>query len=57
MLGDGNGRHLQRLRLVQQLIDATRAVEQRILGVQVEMNEIRHPYSHSIVDGGFELMS
>src|SRR5581483_5922245 len=42
------------------------AVEQRVLGVQMEMNEIGHgsparkaalAYSHSIVEGGFELMS
>ena len=57
-------------RLIEQLVDAARAVEQRELGVQVKVDEFRHRYvpnpilnpasrshSHSIVDGGFELMS
>ena len=54
--------------LVEQLLDPARAVEQRELGVQVKMDEVGHGryriprvqgplYSHSIVDGGFELMS
>ena len=108
VLGHGDGRHLQLDGLIQQLVDAARAVQQRELGVQVQMNEIRHWFrylelyaetrcethdddqrgarracrlapcwlcalcvdrrirqsrisrschSHSIVDGGFELMS
>ncbi len=47
VLGHGDRGHLQRDRLVQQLVDAAGAVEQRILGVQVEMNEIRHHNSES----------
>ncbi len=78
--------------LVEQLLDAAGAVEQRILRVQVQVDELGHEfatsfplpasrsplpldpeltptgswrrvagslpcYSHSIVDGGFELMS
>ena len=63
---------LQVLGLLDQFLDAARAVEQRELRVQVQVNELGHglgvslsglrprrirPYSHSIVDGGFELMS
>ena len=66
VLGDRERRHLQARRLLQQLVDAAGAVEQRIFGVQVQVDEITHgpgqlwarsAYSHSIVDGGFELMS
>ncbi len=55
VLGHGEGRHLQLHRLIEHFIDPARAVEQRVFGVQVKMNEVH--YSHSIVDGGFELMS
>ena len=58
-------------RLIEQLVDPARAVEQRELGVQVKVDEsvmtvetrVRNlvirgsRHSHSIVDGGFELMS
>ena len=66
MLGDRERRHAQLLRLVEQLLDAAGAVEQRELRVEVEMDEVAHwalprsdpiRYSHSMVDGGFELMS
>ena len=65
MLGDRDRRHLQRDRLIEQLVDAARAVEQRVLGVEVKMDELSHRitrseslgHSHSIVDGGFEQMS
>ena len=39
VLGDGERRHLQLDRLVEQLVDAARAVEQRELGVQMKMDE------------------
>ena len=52
----GHRRHLQARGLVQQLPDAARAVQQRVLRVQMEMDELG-VHSHSIVDGGFELMS
>ena len=60
MLGDGHRRHLQLDRLVEQFFDPARPVEQRVLGVQMEVDEVGHRlpgYSHSIVDGGLELMS
>ena len=69
VLGDGERGHAQLLRLVEQLLDAAGAIEQRELRVEVEMDEVTHwalprcrsrsrsVYSHSIVDGGFELMS
>ena len=56
VLRDGGRRHLQALCLVQQLADAAGAVQQRVLRVQMEMDELG-VHSHSIVDGGFELMS
>ena len=64
VLGDRHRRHLQLHRAVEQLLDPARAVEQRVLAVQVEMDEVadadgrtQSVISHSIVDGGFELMS
>ena len=55
VLGDRERRHVELDRFVQQLVDAAGAVEERKLGVQVQVNEVRH--SHSIVEGGFEEMS
>src|SRR5207249_2465008 len=95
VLGHGDGRHVQLRGLIKELVYAARAVQQRVLGVQVKMDEISHHrtlacgiagwqdsrsagskgkkvntldpfchpailqsfHSHSIVDGGFELMS
>ena len=42
VLGHRNRRHLQPDRLIEQLVDAARAVEQRELGVQMKMDELRH---------------
>ena len=39
VLGDRQRRHLEPGRLVEQLVDAAGAIEQRILGVQMKMNE------------------
>ena len=55
VLGDRERRHVELDRFVQQFVDAACAVEERELGVQVQVDEVRH--SHSIVDGGFEEMS
>ncbi len=70
VLGHRERRHLQPGRFVQELVDAARAVEQRELGVQMQVNELVHAstfsllcscsrsrYSHSIVEGGFDDMS
>jgi hypothetical protein len=40
VLGDGERGHLQPRGLVEQLVDAARAVEQRKLGVTMKVNEI-----------------
>src|SRR5258705_9049019 len=42
MLGDGHRRHLQFDRPVEQLFDPAGAVEERILGMEVKMDEIAH---------------
>ena len=42
VLGDGNPGHAVALHLLEQLVDAAGAVEQRELGVQVEVNEVGH---------------
>jgi hypothetical protein len=42
VFGDGQRRHAHLLRLVEQLVDAACAVEQRELGVQVQMDELGH---------------
>ena len=41
VLGDGQGRHLELLRLVEQLVDAAGAVQQGELGVEMQMDEFR----------------
>ena len=41
-----------------QLVEAAGAVEQAVLGVQVQVDEVRlRAHSHSIVDGGLLLTS
>ena len=53
-------RHLEANHLVERLPDPAGAVEQRVLRVQVQVHEVGHgvrTYSHSMVEGGFELMS
>jgi hypothetical protein len=42
VLGDGNRRHLQPDGLIQQFVDAARAVEQRIFSVKMKVDEFRH---------------
>ena len=42
VLGHGHRRHLERGRLIEHLVDAAGAVEQRILGVQVQVDELSH---------------
>src|SRR5687767_14896760 len=54
---DRHSRHLEFSGAVEHLADAAGAVQERELRVQVQMDELSHPYSHSIVAGGFELMS
>ena len=49
VLGHRNRRHLQLHRLIEQFVDSARAVEQRKLGVQMEMDEFRH---HLIISRG-----
>ena len=44
VLGDRDRRHPERDRLVEHLVDAARAVEQRKLGVEVQVYELRHGY-------------
>jgi hypothetical protein len=39
VIGDCDGRHFEFGRFFHQLFHSNRAVEQRILGVQVQMNE------------------
>ena len=42
VLGDRDRRHLQRRRLLKQLIDAARAVKEGELRMKVKMNKLRH---------------
>jgi formate C-acetyltransferase len=44
VLGDGDRRHVQLRRLVQHLVDAAGAVEERKLGVKMQVNEIGHDH-------------
>jgi hypothetical protein len=52
MVGDRDGGHPQLAHLRDQRGELDRAVQQAVLGVQVEVDEVSH--SHSIVLGGFE---
>ncbi len=55
---DREGLHPELGRVVHKLVEAARAVEEAVLGVEVEVDEVggrRH--SHSIVDGGLLLTS
>jgi hypothetical protein len=56
VLGDRHGGHAESRHAIEQLANPAGAVEQRVFGVEVEMDELAH-YSHSMVAGGFELMS
>ena len=52
-----HGGHVERTGPLEERADLDRPVEQRVLAVQVQVNEgsRRHPlYSHSMVAGGFE---
>ena len=42
VLGHRHGRHAERLHLIEQLVDAARAVEQRVFRVKVQVNELAH---------------
>ena len=61
MFGHRDRRHSQLDGLIEDLIDAAGAVEQRVLGVEMEVDEVGRGlnphHSHSMVEGGFELMS
>ena len=62
MIGLGDRRHVRRFSAFEERVVLDRAVEERVLGVEVEMNEgLRHRlalrYSHSIVAGGLLEMS
>ncbi len=60
VVGHRDRRHAERLRAREERLVLDRAVEQRELGVQVQVGEgSRHSlaYSHSIVAGGFDEMS
>ena len=47
--------HLHLRRAIEQFVDTAGAVEQRVLSVKMKVDELGH--SHSMVDGGLELMS
>jgi hypothetical protein len=41
VVGERESRELQRLRAIDQLLETGRAVQQAVLGVDVQMNEVR----------------
>ena len=55
VVGDGHGLHAHAGRLLHELVDVAGPVQQAVLGVEVQVDELRH--SHSIVDGGLLLTS
>ena len=42
VIGHGHGRHAEFLHALDQLLDVASAVEHRVIGVQVQMDELRH---------------
>ena len=58
-VGNGNRRHTGPRNGLDQRLYPDQPIHQRVLGMQVQVDEVGHgpAYSHSIVDGGFELMS
>jgi hypothetical protein len=42
MVGHGHGRHAQFLHMLAELFHVTGAVKQRIIGMQMQVNELRH---------------
>jgi hypothetical protein len=40
VVGEGQGRELERLRTLDELLEAGRPVQQAVLGVDVQMNEV-----------------
>jgi hypothetical protein len=62
VVGEGDGRKLEVLRLLHQLLELGGAVEEAVLGVDVQMDEfgVLHPiscYSSSMVAGGLLVTS
>jgi hypothetical protein len=57
MIGHGNGGHAGLFGLFRESLVTAGAVQQAESGMQVKMNELRHVYSHSMVAGGFDVMS
>jgi hypothetical protein len=63
VIGDGHRRHSILNGGLQEVIQANGTIEQAVLGMKMEMNELRRfhggygIHSHSIVLGGFVLIS
>jgi hypothetical protein len=57
VLGHGHRRHPELLRLIEQLLDSACAVEQGVLGVEVEVDEIVHVSSPSVASFQFKVQS
>ena len=61
MIGEGQGGKAEVLGALDELLEPGRAIEQAVLGVDVEVDEIgglfTRSHSHSMVLGGFEEMS
>src|SRR6185369_327131 len=51
MIGNRERRKLQFMRLLQQSIQTTGAIEQRVLGVEMEMNKIRVRHATNLMPG------
>jgi hypothetical protein len=54
VVGDGHGLHAELRRLVDELVDVARPVEEAVLGVQVKVDELSHGQQPKISHGGTE---
>jgi hypothetical protein len=59
VVGQRHGGHAEGLGTLEERVDLDRAVEERVLAVEVQVGEGpgHAAYSHSIVAGGFDEMS
>jgi hypothetical protein len=52
VIGHGHGGHAQLLHALAELFDVTGAIKKGIVGVQVQVDELRHGYAASLTQKG-----
>ena len=57
VVGHGDGRHAQLFYTLNQLFDVARAVEHRVIAMQVQVDEFRHRAQKTTLQNNFRLRS